>query len=110
MSDTVHFGCEIGTFARAATVETIIAYLRKHAPDHSEFSKLVAREKEFERIGGWFFDDLSVEALKLLRRLTDQLAADPEAAAHWTPERRPVFYADLDRFRQKLAERLSFEH
>ena len=110
MSDVVSFSDGIFFPAQASTVETIFGYLIEHAPDHSEFQQLVARQQSFDYMGGWFFDDLSPDAFRLLARLVDEMAKDlPTAAAkgNWKEERKPIFYADIERFRAKLAERLA---
>ena len=110
MSDVVSFSKDISFPARAATIETIFDYLREHTPDHPEFQALVAQQEYFDRIGGWFFDDLSPDAFRLLKQLMDQMAEDLPAVAaraNWTEERKPVFYADIERFQSKLAERIA---
>jgi hypothetical protein len=110
MSDVVSFSKDIVFPARAATLETIFDHLREHAPDHPEFQSLVAQQEYFDRIGGWFFDDLSPDALRLLAHLIDQMAEDLPAAAaraNWNDPRKPLFYTDIERFRSKLADRLA---
>lgn len=108
MSDVVTFSKNISFSVREATLRTIFNYLREHAPDHSEFRALVDQQEYFDRIGGWFFDDLSPNALRLLEQLMDKMAEDlPAAAAHWNEGRKPIFYADIERFRSKLAERIA---
>ena len=108
MSDSVTFSEEIFFPAQGATMETIFSHIRKEFPGHPEFVALLARETEFDAIGGWFFDELSRDALLLLQQTTDRMVADlPAAAAHWNPDRRPLFYSDIERFRSKLAERIS---
>lgn len=110
MSDVVTFSEDIICSARGATVETIFAYLREHAPDHAEFQALTDQEEYFDRIGGWFFNDLSPDALRLLSRLISEMAKDLPAAAakvNWKEGRRPIFYADVERFRARLTERLA---
>jgi hypothetical protein len=109
MSDVVSFGNNIFFPARAATVDTIFAYLRQHAPDHPEFQQLLDRAKEFDYVGGWSFESLSADALRILQRMVDDMAADLPAAAaagRWNDEWKPVFYADVERFRSKLEERI----
>jgi hypothetical protein len=110
MSDMVSFSRDIFFPARAATIETIFGYLREHAPDHPEFRALVAQQEYFDRIGGWAFDDLSPDALRLLGRLMEEMAEDLPAAAakaNWNEGRKPLFYADVERFRSKLASRIA---
>jgi len=110
MSDVVSFSDDIFFPAQASTVETIFGYVREREPDHFEFQELVARRQSFDYMGGWFFDGLSPDALRLLQRLVDEMAKDlPTAAAkaNWTEERKPIFYADVDRFRAKLVERIA---
>jgi hypothetical protein len=108
MSDTVSFSEGNPFPARSATLRTIFDYLRERELDHPEFRALVARQDYFDAIGGWFFSDLSPDALRLLARRMDQMAEDlPAVAAHWNEEWRPVFYTDVERFRSKLAERIA---
>src|SRR4051812_13851255 len=107
MSDMVIFSDDIFCPARASTVEAILGYLCEHAPGDPEFLALVARREEFDRMGGWFFDDLSPDALRLLDRLVEEMAGDLPAAAakaNWNEGRRPLFYADVERYRGKLAD------
>src|SRR5688572_17858376 len=100
MSDIVILSEDISFSALAATIDTTFDYLRAHAPDHPEFQALLARQRYFDAIGGWFFDDLSPDALRLLGQLLDQMAGDhPAAAAHWNEEWKPRFHADIERFR-----------
>ena len=107
MSDVVTFGGGVSCSLRPLTVATIFEHIRRHAPDQAELMRLVAREKEFDAIGGWFFDDLSLPALLRLQEVVQQLEAElPDAIAHWREDRRPLFYSNLTVFRQKLAERI----
>ena len=110
MSDIVSFSDEIFFPAQASTVETIFSYLCEHASGHPEFQALIAQRQSFDYMGGWFFDDLSSDALRLLERLVGEMAEDLPAAAakaNWNEGRRPIFYADVERFRGKLAERIA---
>jgi hypothetical protein len=110
MSDVVSSGDGISCPARAATVETILGYIGEHAPDHAEFRALVSKHDYFDAIGGWFFGELSPDALRLLGRLVEEMARDlpgTAARANWNDERKPIFYADVERSRGKLADRIS---
>ncbi|MDB5321716.1 MAG: hypothetical protein JWN40_3347 [Phycisphaerales bacterium] len=107
MSDSVNFGGDIVTFARAATIEILFEHLRKRVPENRELQVLLVREREFDAIGGWFFDTLSLDALLIVQQALQALAFAPDAAAHWNEDRRPMFYADIERLGQQLAERIT---
>lgn len=110
MSDVVSFGGDIDCKARAATLETIFDQLARCAPDHAEFRELLAQREIFDAIGGWFFDALSPDALDLLMRIVDEMNVDLPAVAaraNWVEDRRPIFYADVARFRAALADRIA---
>jgi hypothetical protein len=110
MSDIVTLGGDIGLSARAATIETIFHHMRVHAPDNREFQALIGRQREFDYSGGWSFDSLSFDSLLILQEVIERMASDLPAAAkagNWTEAWKPVFYADFNRFQQKLVERIA---
>jgi hypothetical protein len=106
MSDSVWFGGDTRMSALAATLETIFNHVRKYAVDNPELMGLVAREEEFDAMGGWPFDTLSLSALERLQNVLERLDADlPDSISNWKVEWRPVFYKDFEEFKQKLGER-----
>jgi hypothetical protein len=108
MSNIGHFSDAIVFSARGASFRTIFRGLRERAAGDAEIGDLLRREEEFDAIGDWGFESLSLPSLLILQELVDAMARDPEAATpHWLPEGRPLFVSDLRVFREKLAERLA---
>ncbi|WP_165066484.1 hypothetical protein [Paludisphaera rhizosphaerae] len=110
MSDSVSFSDGNPFPARAATISIIFKYVSDRLPGNAEMEALIAQEEFFDRIGAWFFYPLSLDTLRLLSKLMDEMALDLPAVAEkagWVEERRPMFYADVERFRCKLAERIA---
>lgn len=108
MSDTVDLGRGVYFPARSATLRTVFRHLHRHAVTHEDIREMLEREDEFDAIGGWRLGSLSVPSLHVLANELEVMAADPmTAASNWNPERRPIFVNDIQRFRERLAERLA---
>jgi hypothetical protein len=108
--DLVALGGGVFFTAHTATVEAVIDRLQRRAPDHPEFRGLVRHRWYFDRRGGWYFDDLSPDALRLLGRLVGELAEDLSAIAARADRSeggKAVVLSDVERFRGKLAERIA---
>jgi len=105
--DLVALGEDVFFTARTETVEMILGYLKERAPDYPELRVIADQRRYLERHGGWYFDSLSPDALRLLGRLMDEMAEELPAVAaraNAIEGRKAVDFADVDRFRRKLDE------
>lgn len=110
MSDTVSFSDDIFFPAQSGSVKTILYYIEEHAPGDPEFEALIAKSEEFDRMGCWFFDELSFNALRKLSALSNEMSmnlATVAAKARWPEGRRSLFYSDFRQFQCHLAERIA---
>lgn len=103
MADIVSFSNENFFSLPSAFLRVVFRYLQRDSLEQAEIRTLVSRELEFDAIGGWSFDDLSLEALYAVREALVAIEADlPDAISGWTEGYKPRFRGYLSTFKDRL--------
>ena len=88
-------------------MRVVFKYVREGPPHSEEVADFLSREDEFDAIGGWSFDELSLESLVAVRSAVERMEADlPSAMSRWREEFRPRFPGLLEAFKSGLAKRI----